>query len=229
LDDRVEVTGLAEDQLWLLDGATEAVAVGRGERRTLLRGLLPEREVTLRGSVLSADAGVTPFAFTTRTSAPRVHLVLNEVLSNPLGPEASGEWIELLNDGVLPVSLAGLWLEDSGGRVLLPRVELGPGELALLVGEGYVTSSADVPVPAEVRLIPLTSLGVRGLANGGEPLSLGGPGGVISSFPALAAPHAGRSLARVAPSASDGVPGSFAEHGGPGASPGAPNTFDTED
>ncbi|MDF3068360.1 MAG: hypothetical protein K0R38_3961, partial [Polyangiaceae bacterium] len=193
----------------------------------LARGLTPETEVTLSGSVLSSEGVLSPFVFTTRTSAPRVHLVLNEVLSNPLGAETSGEWIELLNDSSLDASLSGLWLEDSGGRITLPDVTLLPGELALLVAESFAVSVADVPVPAEVRLIPLPSVGTRGLSNSGEVLLLGGSEGVISSFPALAAPHAGRSLARRAPGAADGIAASFAEHGGRGASPGAPNTFET--
>lgn len=226
LDDRVSVTALAEDQLWLVDGAAEPLVVGRGERHTLLRGLTPESEVTLTGSLLTGEAGLTPFSFTTRTSAPRAHLVLNEVLANPVGPEASGEWIELLNDASLSASLAGLWLEDSGGRVALPSVELGPGELALLVADDFAPSSGDVQIPAEVRLVRLPSVGVRGLSNSGEPLSLVGPTGVISSFPALPAPRAGRSVARRAPGAEDGAAASFAGHGGRGASPGAPNTFD---
>lgn len=228
LDDRIQVTALEEDLLWLLDEAAEPIVVPRGARSTLRRGLMPESDVTLSGSVLSSEGVLTPFTFTTRTSAPRVHLVLNEVLSNPLGPEASGEWIELLNDSSLPASLSGLWLEDSGGRIALPDLELLPGELALLVSEGFAVSVSDVPVPADVRLVPLPSVGVRGLSNSGEVLLLVGPDGVISSFPALAAPHAGRSLARRAPGAADGVAASFAEHGGRGASPGAPNTFDAE-
>jgi hypothetical protein len=229
LDDRVQVTALDEDQLWLLDDAAEPVVVARGERGILRRGLAPESEVTLSGSVLSGEGGLTPFVFTTWTSAPRLHLVLNEVLSNPVGPESTGEWIELSNDSSFAAPLSGLWLEDSGGRVALPDVELLPGELALLVAEGFATSTADVPVPAEVRLIRLPTVGVRGLSNSGEPLSLVGPGGVISSFPALAAPRAGRSLARRVPGAPDGVAASFGEHGGRGASPGAANAFDADE
>jgi hypothetical protein len=227
LDDRIQVTALEADLLWLLDDATEPIVVPRGTRSILARGLTPETEVTLSGSVLSSEGVLSPFVFTTRTSAPRVHLVLNEVLSNPLGAETSGEWIELLNDSSLDASLSGLWLEDSGGRITLPDVTLLPGELALLVAESFAVSVADVPVPAEVRLIPLPSVGTRGLSNSGEVLLLGGSEGVISSFPALAAPHAGRSLARRAPGAADGIAASFAEHGGRGASPGAPNTFET--
>jgi hypothetical protein len=113
--------------------------------------------------------------------------------------------------------------------VALPEVELEPAELALLVGESFSVSGADVPVPADVRLVRLPSVGVRGLSNGGEPLSLVGPDGVISRFPALSAPHAGRSLARRTPDAADGAASAFAEHGGRGASPGAANTFDPAD
>lgn len=228
LDDRVLVTPLADDQLWLLDGATQPLVAPLGVRSVLARGLAPDRDVTLSGSVASSEGSLEVFSLVLRTSPPRPHVVLNEVLSNPLGPEASGEWIELYNDSSLPVSLAGLWLEDSGGRVPLPELSLEPGELALLVAESFAASAGDVAVPGAVRRIPLPSVGVRGLANGGEPLTLVGPDGVISRFPALSASHAGRSWARRTPDAPDGAAGSFAEHGGQGASPGAANTFDDE-
>lgn len=228
LDDRVQVTALADDQLWLLDGAAAPLVLPRGGRGVLRRGLTPESDISLAGSVLSGEGGLEPFSLALRTSAPRPHLVLNEVLANPAGPEGSGEWIELSNDSSLPVSLEGLWLEDSGGRVPLPSVELLPGELALLVSETFAPAAGDVPVPDGVRLIRLPTVGVRGLSNGGEPLWLVGQQGVLSGFPARAASHAGRSWARRELGAADDAPSSFAEHGGRGASPGAPNSFDEE-
>jgi hypothetical protein len=49
---------------------------------------------------------------------------------------------------------------------------------------------------------------------------------VVARFPALSAPHAGRSWARRWLDSADDEPAAFGEHGGPGASPGAPNRFD---
>ena len=91
------------------------------------------------------------------TSARR-HLVLNEVLANPVGPEPDSEWLELVNDSERPGLLSGLWLEDSGGHVQLPDAELGPGEIVLLVNDGFRASGLDVPVPEGVRLLRVPSL-----------------------------------------------------------------------
>jgi hypothetical protein len=225
LDDRVMVTPLADDQLWLLSGAAP-VPARLGERTVLARGLAPDSEVTLRGAVLSSAGERATLALALRTTEPRPHLIINEVLANPLGAEASGEWIELYNDSERPASLAGLWLEDGSGHVDMPDVELAPGELALLVAEGFASSAGDVAVPEGVRRIALPSLGSRGLANGGETLTLVGPTGIVSRFPSLPAAHAGRSQARRSADAPDDLSTSFGEHGGRGASPGAANTFD---
>jgi hypothetical protein len=226
LDDRVLVTPRALDQLWLLDGAGHPTVASAGAASVLLRGLVPESDVELHGSVLASDGSWNAFSIALRTAPPRRHVVLNEVLANPLGPEASGEWIELLNDSASSARLLGLWLEDAGGHVALPDVELRPGELSLLVPEGFQSSGLDVPIPSDVRRISLPTLGARGLANGGEALLLVGEEGVVSRFPLIAATHAGRSIARRASDAPDDAATSFAEHGGRGASPGAANSFD---
>jgi len=197
-----------------------------GSRSLLLRGLLPLSELALAGRVLSSSGRQTTFRTTVTTAPATRHLVLNEVLANPLGPEPDGEWLELVNDSERSTSLSGLWLEDSGGHVPLPDVVLSPGELVLLVSDGFRASGLDVPVPSDVRLLRVPSLGARGLANGGEALLLVGREGVVSRFPLLAAPHAGRSLARRSLDGADDDPAGFAEHAGAGASPGAPNVLE---
>ncbi|HYP86996.1 MAG TPA: lamin tail domain-containing protein [Polyangiaceae bacterium] len=227
LDDRLFITPEREDQLWLVDAPSSAVvAAGQGTRTALLRGLAAGQDFTLRAAVLTSAGSYERVTSSVRTGAPRRHLVLNEVLANPLGAEASGEWIELLNDSDQPASLGGLWLEDPGGHVALPDVELEAGELALLVGSGFEPSSQDVPIPEAARLVRLASVGTRGLANGGEALLLVGREGTLSRFPCLPANHAGKSWARRTPDGADDDAAAFAEHGSPGASPGAPNTFD---
>lgn len=226
-DDRLLVTPQSSDQLWLLEmPLAAAVPVAAGRRTTLLSDLAPETGIALSASVLSSDGALEHVTFEASTRAARRHLVLNEVLANPLGDEASGEWIELLNDSRQPSSLAGLWLEDASGRVALPDAVLAPGELVLLVARGFHPSTLDVAVPASVRSLELPSLGTRGLANGGEALLLAGPEGVLSRFPQLPANHAGRSVARRSPEVADDDPQGFGEHGAPGASPGALNRFD---
>ena len=226
LDDRVLVT-TAEDTLWRLT-APEArvVATYANERASLVGGLAPGQLVELRGSTLLADASSQALELKVTTAGARRHLVLSEVLANPLGPEPGSEWAELVNDAAAAVSLSKLWLEDAGGRSFLPDLELAPRETVLLVGAGFRSSSLDVAPGQDVRLIELTSLGLRGLANSGEALLLVGPEGVVSRFPAFAAAHAGRSIARRSFAAADDDPAAFAEHAAPGASPGAANVFD---
>ena len=227
LDDRLRVTPVAQDLLFTLDAPAGAVLAARaGARALLLRGLSPETALTFSGSVLSSSGKLEPFRSTVTTGATRRHLVLNEVLANPVGPEPDSEWLELVNDSERSALLSELWLEDAGGHVRLPDGELAAGEIALVVSEGFRASSLDVPVPEGVRLLRVPSLGKRGLSNGGEALLLVGSEGVISRFPLLAAAHAGRSLARRRLDDADDDPAGFAEHGGAGASPGAPNAFD---
>lgn len=225
-DDRIFITPGTEDELWLLETPEPALVEAAVGRRTLLvRGLAPETSVELRAAVLSAESGLDRARLGLTTGPARRHLVLNEVLANPLGPENSGEWIELWNDSARPAWLGDVWLYDSGGRIALPDVELAPGELALLVSSAFQAASSDVPVPAGVRTVKLASLGSRGLSNSGEALLLVGPEGTLSRFPGLIAKRAGHSVARRSPDAADDDAEAFAEHAEPGASPGAPNEF----
>lgn len=226
-DDRVLVTPQSRDTLWLVEAPVARVVVSiAGQRTTLLDGLAPLTSYVLRGHLLTSDADSRAFELELTTTARARHLILSEVLANPLGPEPASEWIELVNDSDEPVELGGLWLEDTTNRSFLPHELLAARESVLLVPSGFRPSALDVTIATGTRLLELTSLGARGLSNAGEALLLVGPGGVVARFPALAAPHAGRSLARRALDGSDDDPAAFAEHGGPGASPGAPNRFD---
>jgi hypothetical protein len=225
-DDRVSVTPLVEDQLWLLAEPAPRLVVAAARRSSVLvAGLEPEARVSLRGSVLGSSAQRDAFELTLTLRPARRHVVLNEVLANPARSEASGEWIEIANDSPRPVALTGLWLEDASGHVPLPTTELEPGELALLVGPGFHPAPPDVTAPDDVRLFELPSLGERGLSNSGEALLLVGREGVISRFPGFNAAHAGRSWARRSYDAADDDPAAFAEHAEPGASPGRPNVL----
>jgi hypothetical protein len=227
LDDRVSVTQGPDAMLWVLEQpAPLLLALNARERATLLRGLEPEQSFELGGETISGSGDATPLSVNGTTRARGTHLVINEVLANALGSEPASEWVELVNDSDRAVSLGGLWLEDATGRVALPDVTLAGGAFALLVPRGSRPSALDVPFAPAATVIELPTLGERGLSNSGEPLTLAGPEGVVSSFPALAAKHAGKSLARRTLDAPDGAAESFAEHGGAGASPGAPNTFE---
>src|SRR5262249_35088145 len=123
------------------------------------------------------------------TAAPRPHVVINEVLANPNGPDKTEEWIELVNDGDASVVLEGWALDDGSGSGILPRVTLGPGAFALIVAAGYhVTTAVDVPAAAGTLIVRVAELASGGLSNQGETLRLQDAAGVTASeFPAIAA------------------------------------------
>jgi hypothetical protein len=221
LDDRILLTAFEAERLWLLaEPEPRAVVATPGRRVLLTRGLKAETAVRIGGTVLGQDGVPEPLELELTTAPAMPHLVLTEVLANPLGTEPGSEWLELVNDAEAPAPLDGLWLADGAGRFALPAAVLAPGEVALLVPRGFSSGSGDVPVLPSTRRLELPSLGARGLSNSGEPLTLFGSRGVVSRFPALPAPSAGRSMARLRLSARDDEPTAFAEHGEPGASPG---------
>jgi hypothetical protein len=158
------------------------------------------------------------------------HVVINEVLANPVGPERTSEWVELVNDGRDAVALAGFELRDATGVARLPDAVLAPGELVLVVAEGFAPDpELDIVPPDGVQRLVVPALGGGGLANGGESLRLVDRAGrVVSRFPSVAAKEPGRSVARVTPQAPDGELAAFGAHADPGASPGSPNALVAE-
>ena len=91
---------------------------------------------------------------------------MNEVLSNPKGPETQSEWIELVNDGSLPVDLEGFVLDDGIEPMLLPAQAVSPGAFVLLVAEGSSPDpELDLVPPSDVTLVTLPRLGRSGLSN----------------------------------------------------------------
>jgi hypothetical protein len=139
------------------------------------------------------------------------HIVINEVLANPLGPEPAQEWVELVNDGSIEADLAGYVLEDIGGKTDLPKARLAPGAHALIVNDAFVLDDELDPVPAPRALVlHVPKLGKGGLSNSGEPLKLvDSTGRVVSRFPIGPRVKAGSSVARVLPSSPDGLASSF--------------------
>lgn len=224
-DDRVVLRAPSGPSLWAVSEPVPLLGVAGPEESLVIRGFESDRSERLVATAF--DLGGTPSSIEETLALPpdAVHVVINEVLSNPNGPESSGEWIELYNDGRRSVDLGGFELLDTGGVTVLPAHELPPGGFVLLVSSEFAPDpELDlVPLPG-VPLIQLVDVGVRGLSNAGEPLRLvDREGVVISRFPALAAADPGQSLARVRPDAPDGETASFAAHAAPGASPGAPN------
>ncbi len=225
-DDRVELRAPDEPALFVIEEPTPLLGVAAPGASLIVRGLEPGIPVRFRASAFDR-AGVGTSIDRLLTGAERrAHVVINEVLSNPAGPEEGGEWLELVNDGREPVELEGFELRDAGGAVSLPVARIAPGEHVLLVARGFAPDvELDVSPAAGTRTLELEELGRSGLSNGGELLRLSDASGrVVSRFPALKASQAGVSLARRVPEAPDDEASSFGLHAAPGASPGAPNT-----
>jgi len=224
-DDRVVLAATELPSFWALERPARRLGVVAPGASLVLRGFSPEAVERLTGSAFDALGRRFSIDAEVRTGAPALHVVINEVLANPSGPEASGEWIEIVNDGIESVDLGALWLDDAVEAIRLPRYELPAGAMALLVAEGYAPEPELDLVPGpEVVVLLVPRLGRSGLANDGELLRLKqADGTVVSRWPALPSPASGVSLARRTPDAPDGEAGSFAAHAAPGASPGAPN------
>lgn len=227
-DDRLSVRSAEEPLLWVLETRVPARIELPGKAgRLVVRDLEPNSEQHVVGRALDLAGTELPFDVIVQMRPERSHLVLNEILFNPIGAEPAGEWLEVFNDGWGPAELSGLWLRDAGSRVELPAATLAAGHYALLVRADFPAfASGDVPPAPGTELFRLPGWLKGGLSNTGEPMQLEDAAGVaISRFPALPSRHAGTSLARSRPDASDDDGSAFAEHAPPGASPGAVNAL----
>ncbi|WP_044985758.1 lamin tail domain-containing protein [Sorangium cellulosum] len=211
-DDRIRVRSADAPLLWAIagEGLDEVLALRPGEP-FVLGPLPPLAPVELALATVDNAGRVERRTFSAMTREPMPHVIINEVLANPVGPEPGQEWVELYNDGDVPADLTGYVLADVGGETELPSISLAPGAYALVVNEGFVSDDElDPPAPPEALLLRVPKLGNHGLSNSGEPLKLmDGGGAVLSRSPAMPEPKAGMSLARVGPRAPDGSAGSF--------------------
>jgi hypothetical protein len=206
-DDRVILRAPEAASLFALESPERRLAVVEPGASLAVRGLQPGSEARITGS--GFDSAGRSFALDMRVRAAphRDHLVLNEVLANPVGAEAASEWIELVNDGLRAVELGGYVLVDPGGSFALPDATLAPGELALLVGPEFAPDpELDIPVPGGVQRGGRAPRGKTGHPHGRALFGRVGP-------------------PRRSPGAADDEPASFGPHAAPGASPGAPNAL----
>jgi hypothetical protein len=225
LDDRAWLRSSDVAAFWVVRGAgSEAVQALEPGERVLLRGLPPSSSVELTGSYRDIRGNKQSLAHTVLTAAPRAHIVISEVMANPLGPEPRSEWVELVNDGVQATNVGGFVLSDGAGDTVLPAWVLASGQRALVVRTDFVPGQGGDIAPAlDTPLLRVESLGKSGLSNAGEALDLSdGAGALLSKFPAKKA-KPGRSVARRSASSADDDPDAFGEHADPGASPGGPN------
>ncbi|HTM46001.1 MAG TPA: lamin tail domain-containing protein [Polyangiaceae bacterium] len=229
-DDRLLIQPPNGASLWLL--SSDAIGlnhVAPDGSEFALRGLSPSQPQVLAFKVLLEGGARFDGTASFTTLPARDHLVINEVLANPLGAEPAQEWIELYNDGTQSLDLANFQLADEVGKVDLPTQVVAAGEYAVLTSDRYQTGGPDVEFAAGAHWVPMPSLSAGGLSNAGEALQLISISGtVLSRFPAIAAKTGGVSIARRIPDAPDDQPQSFAQHAAPGASPGAVNAVDAE-
>lgn len=228
-DDRVVVRAPDAPLFWsVVSGGSMTLHPSDAGARFVVRGLEPSS--TWAFDVTTVDLGGRERHSSVQLPAAPVtpHVVINEVLANPLGPEPTEEWVELVNDGSTAVGLAGWVLSDVGGSTTLPAHWLQPGAFALVVRDDFVPDDGLDPAPEPgVALLRVPSIGSHGLSNAGEPLKLVDPSGQVRSrFPAVPKPRAGISVARRHPWSLDDDSRSFGLSGGKGASPGGPNRLD---
>lgn len=177
-----------------------------------IAGLVPLTPVKLGVTTIDISGAVSGAFVSVSTLAPMPHVVINEVYANPLGEEPEQEWIEIVNDGAAAADLAGYVVADIGGKAELPSALLAPGAFALITNEEYneLDDELDPAPPEGAMILRVPNLGRAGLSNGGEPIKLMDSGGIVlSRAPAAPKPKPGRSLARVSPSAVDGLANSF--------------------
>lgn len=225
-DDRLTVRPSYWSALWAVEsGNTQALQVALEGARFLVRPLPPASSVMINAAAVDAAGRVIEIREEVTTAPPRAHLVVNEVMAAPKGPEPAQEWIELVNDGSEPADLADYQLAVADTAVPLPSVILPPGAYAVVVSEAYVLGEgSDVPPASGTRLVRIPKLGKRGLSNEGQVIALlDKEGAVVSRFPALPKPQKGVSVIRVRPDALDELPGSFAYDPNGGSSPGVGN------
>jgi hypothetical protein len=223
LDDRIVVRPPAGAVLWTIaTGSETVVRRSRGERPFVVRPL--PADARFRVAVLDESGRRSEEELAVQPAPPRAHLVINEVMANPAGAERAQEWVELFNDGLFPVALAGHALETGGGVAVLPSAVLPPAAFALVVTDAYEDDDGVDPVAAPgTLLLRVPALGQGGLSNEGERLLLrDAAGAVLSTFPAMKA-KSGVSNVRVAPDAMDADADSFAPSPNGSATPGAPN------
>ncbi len=211
-DDRLTVRAPAAPALWTIAGeGVDRVLVTAAGESFAVTGLAPAANTALAVVVIDDRGESQRATITFATLASMPHLILNEILANPLGAEPRQEWVEILNDGAMPAELGGYVLIDVGGATLLPPGALLPGAFALIVNQSFVDEDGLDPAPEPGALVVrVPKLGHNGLSNDGEPLSLVDPSGaVISRSPVGPKTKAGISLARLTPAAPDAEEGSF--------------------
>jgi hypothetical protein len=126
-------------------------------------------------------------------------LAIDEVRADPLGPEPSQEYVELLNFGDTALAIEGFTLTTdvfAAGSRIVSASALAPGERALVVPPDFDSANlSDGPLPAGVRIARLER--ALSLRNDGAALALrDAHGRRLSASPALSGGASGQCIAR---------------------------------
>jgi hypothetical protein len=151
-------------------------------------------------------------------------LAIMEVRADPLGPEPSQEYVELLNFGDTPLSIEGFTLSTdmfATGQRIVGAAVLAPSERLLVVAPEFDSAEAsDGSLPAGVRLARLDR--ALALRNEGAALLLrDAKGQRLSASPALAGARAGQCIERVGSNFRSGAVSAFRATPGGGCTPGS--------
>jgi hypothetical protein len=208
--------------LTLTTGTREAAAIGASTDFALT---LPLEAATALSLTLGDLAGNNSYAQLTLAPAadlPRV--AIDEVRVDPLGPEPTQEYVELLNFGASTISIMGFSLTHdpfAQGQPIPGELTLAPGERVLVVAPEFdAQESSDGALPAGVRLARLAR--PLSLRNEGSALYLRDAlGRRLSAAPALVPEKPGQCIYRIASDGRSGEAVAFARDVHAGCTPGA--------
>lgn len=117
-------------------------------------------------------------AFSISAGGGTANVVINEILANEPGSTTAGEFVEIVNIGTAPASLAGWTLSDSAAT----RHTFAAGT-TLAAGKAIVVFGGASGIPAGVVGAVASSTGSLSLGNGGDTVTLrASPAQVISAF-----------------------------------------------
>ncbi len=98
------------------------------------------------------------------------HVLISEVMYDPVGTEPGGEWVELYNPTSAAVSLSGWKLRDNNSTDVIPDFTLGPGEYLVIASSRSAFESSYPGFTG--NLVSLESAIGNGLSNSGDRVSL---------------------------------------------------------
>lgn len=159
-------------------------------------------------------------------------LIINEILSNPVGTDNGREWVELYNDGTESVDLSGVSVATTETGTAVPLILLA-GEITLPAGayaiigtivSGQTKFLEDYPTYSGVLF---RTSGSFSLTNGSASLYIRSGSNVLASVPSYTAAGEGQTLSFVSGSYVAGTPTPGAKNEATGGSGGAIDTGTT--